>query len=105
MYRHNRPVEDADLKTMNDAPVKWEQLRGNIFKKKEEILALQNDEVEKIKERVRKSDIIYEQANKELMLLDLLCNLALFGANIVPVDPSPSILMSWKPMISSMSII
>jgi hypothetical protein len=54
LKRYNRPIEESDQRMLNEKDVKWETLKSNTYKIKEAIIKLQNEEVDKIKERVRK---------------------------------------------------
>lgn len=54
LKKYGRSADEVDLKMLSDAPVKWDYVLTNVYKTKETVNALQNEEVEKIKERVRK---------------------------------------------------
>lgn len=69
LKEHGRTLDEYEAKLLADAPLKWENIVSTVYKVKEKINVLQNDEVDKIKDKVRafKEEVVefYEEFQKE----------------------------------------
>ena len=61
LKKHGKSLDEQELKLLSEAPMKWESVVNMVYKVKEKVNVLQNDEVDKIKQKV---------ANFNLELLD-----------------------------------
>jgi dynein heavy chain len=56
LKKHDRNLEDYELKLLADMPIKWDTTVNQVYKIKEKVNSLQNTEVENIKEKVEQFD-------------------------------------------------
>jgi len=56
LKKFGRSLDDYELRLLNEAPMKWDATVNNVYKVKEKVNNLQNDEVDKIKAKVRSFD-------------------------------------------------
>jgi dynein heavy chain len=52
LKKYGKPLDEYELKLLADAPMRWDSTVNNVYKVKEKVNTLQNDEVENIKRRV-----------------------------------------------------
>ena len=52
LKKHGRSLDEYELKMLADASMKWESTVNHVYKVKEKVNNLQNDEVDKIKKQV-----------------------------------------------------
>mmetsp|Transcript_17270 Transcript_17270/g.33650 ORF Transcript_17270/g.33650 Transcript_17270/m.33650 type:complete len:4514 (+) Transcript_17270:154-13695(+) len=56
LKKYGKPLDEYELKLLADAPMKWDATVNTVYKVKEKVNTLQNDEVDKIKFRVWRFD-------------------------------------------------
>jgi len=61
LKKYGKNLDEYELKLLSDAPMKWDSTVNNVYKVKEKVNALQNEEVDKIKAKVAE----FEQELKE----------------------------------------
>ena len=52
LKKYGRSLDEYELKLLSDAPMKWDSTVNSVYKVKEKVNVLQNDEVDKIKDKV-----------------------------------------------------
>lgn len=65
LKKFGKPLEEYELKLLSDAPMKWDTTVNNVYKVKEKINNLQNEEVDKIKDKVSNFDYLLIEFRKK----------------------------------------
>jgi dynein axonemal heavy chain len=57
LKKYGRPLDEYEMKLLSDAPMKWDSTVAMVYKVKEQVNTLQNEEVDKIKEKIDEFEV------------------------------------------------
>lgn len=67
LKKYGKPLDEVELRLLAEAPMKWDNTLSNVNKVKDKVNKLQNEEVDKIKERVQDFDAELRGFRKEFL--------------------------------------